>query len=97
MEAWFKIKSTDVLEIIEKRKNCWPWGNYSDKKYKCLIFRKKGRILITVDEFYKENDNRYSCCSFYTAEIAETIDEYNNMTEEEFVAKAYNTWMSGAR
>lgn len=94
---WYKIKEDNVIDIIEKRKDSLPWGNYPDKKCRCLIFWKDAKIFMTVDEFYKKEDNCYLCCKYYTSVIADSLDDYNTMPEEKFISKAYNTWMSGAR
>ena len=97
MSAWFEVNTTDIVDIVEKRKDQYPWGDYPDQKYSCLILWKNGRICMTVDEFYKVDDNKYSCLDYYTTVLANTVEGYNDMPEEDFVVRAYNTWMSGAR
>ena len=52
---------------------------------------------MTVDQFRREENGGYACLRPYTAEIAETMEDYRNMPDEAFVKKAYNTFMSGAR
>lgn len=94
---WYMIKEDAVIDIIEKRKDRLPWGNYPNQKYICLIFWKDEQIYMTVDTFYKDDDNCYLCCKYYTSVIAKSMDDYNSMPEEKFVLKAYNTWMTGAR
>lgn len=52
---------------------------------------------MTVDQFRREENGGYACLRPYTAEIAETMEDYRDMPDEAFVKKAYNTLMSGAR
>ena len=52
---------------------------------------------MTVDEFYKIDDDTYKCLRPYTTSICTSLADYNNLTEEELVSKAYNAWCSGAR
>ena len=77
MGDWINVKAKDIITILEKAKTGFPWGNYPDEKYRCLIFWYKNRINMTVNEFYNSNGETYSCCRFYTTELCLTIDEYN--------------------
>ena len=43
---WYMIKEDAVIDIIEKRKDRLPWGNYPNQKYICLIFWKDEQIYI---------------------------------------------------
>lgn len=97
MEVWFEVKKKDIIDLLEKKKDCFPWGNHPDEKYRCLVFWEDGMIRMTVDEFYEKDVNTYECCRFYTNFLGDTIEEYRNMTEEQLASKAYNTWCSGAR
>ena len=40
MEDWFTVKKEDVIDELDKRKDCLPWGEHSDEKYRCLVFGK---------------------------------------------------------
>ena len=91
MSDWLKVKAADVVELIERRKD------RPEEIYRCLIFQKDGRIFMTVDQFRREENGGYACLRPYTAEIAETMEDYRDMPDEAFVKKAYNTLMSGAR
>lgn len=75
MGDWINVKAKDVITILEKAKTGFPWGNYPDEKYRCLIFWYKNRINMTVNEFYNSNGETYSCCRFYTTELCLTIDD----------------------
>ena len=97
MSDWLKVKAADVVELIERRKDRLPWGYRPEEIYRCLIFQKDGRIFMTVDQFRREENGGYACLRPYTAEIAETMEDYRDMPDEAFVQKAYNTLMSGAR
>lgn len=97
MEAWFDVNKSDVIALIEKRKDCMPWGEHPDEKYICLVFWEDGVIRMTVDEFFEVDENKYSCCRFFTTILADTLEEYENMSEEKFVSIAYNAWCTGAR
>lgn len=97
MSDWQKVKAADVVELIERRKDRLPWGYHPEQIYRCLIFQKAGRIFMTVDQFRREENGGYACLHSYTAEIAETMEDYRDMPDEEFVKKACNTLMSGAR
>ena len=33
MSAWFEVNTTDIVDIVEKRKDQYPWGDYPDQKY----------------------------------------------------------------
>ena len=83
MGDWINVKAKDVITILEKAKTGFPWGNYPDEKYRCLIFWYKNRINMTVNEFYNSNGETYSCCRFYTTELCLTIDEYNKKDKDE--------------
>lgn len=97
MEVWFDVDKKDVIEIVEKRKDCFPWGNQPDEKYSCLIFWEDGIIRMTVDEFFELDDNTFECCRYYTDRIADTLEEYKAITDEKFASAAYSAWCSGAR
>lgn len=97
MEVWFEVKKENVIELLERVKNGLPWGDHPDEKYSCLIFWEDGKISITVNEFYELDNGDYECCRYYTDIIANTIDEYNSLTDEKISSKAYNAWCSGAR
>lgn len=97
MEPWFEVKKSDVIDLVTKRKNGLPWGDHPDETYSCLIFREDGLIRMTVNEFYKLDAQTYECCRFYTGILAGTLEEYRAMNPEQFAAKAYNAWCSGAR
>ena len=97
MGDWINVKAKDVITILEKAKTGFPWGNYPDEKYRCLIFWYKNRINMKVNEFYNSNGETYSCCRFYTTELCLTIDEYNKISDEQLASKAYNAWCTGAR
>lgn len=97
MEVWFEVKKKDVIDLVEKRKDCFPWGDRPDEKYRCLVFWEDGVIRMAVDEFYEADAEAYACCRFYTDFIGRTVEEYRNLTEEAFASKAYRAWCSGAR
>lgn len=97
MEPWFEVKEKDVIEILEKRKDCFPWGEHPDETYRCLVFREDGVIRMTVDEFFKTDAETYECLRFYTEYIGNTIEDYKKLTEAEIASKAYRAWCSGAR
>ena len=88
MSDWLKVKAADVVELIERRKDRLPWGYRPEEIYRCLIFQKDGRIFMTVDQFRREENGGYACLRPYTAEIAETMEDYRNMPDEAFVKKA---------
>jgi hypothetical protein len=54
MGDWINVKAKDVITILEKAKTGFPWGNYPNEKYRCLIFWYKNRINMTVNEFSDE-------------------------------------------
>lgn len=97
MEHWVCVKATDVINVFEKTKTGFPWGNYLNEKYRCLIFWYNNRIHMTVDEFYKSDETTYACCRFYTTELCHTIDEYKRLSDEQLSSKAYNAWCTDAR
>ena len=97
MEDWIHINTNDVISIFEKAKTGFPWGNYPNEKYRCLIFWYKNRINMTVNEFYNLNETTYSCCRTYTIAFCLTIDEYKKISDEQLAEKAYNAWCTGAR
>ena len=97
MDPWFEVKETDVIAVLEKRKDVFPWGNHPEEKYRCLIFREDGVIRMTVDEFYKIDAGTYQCLRFYTTFIGNAMEDYTKLTEEELASKAYGAWCSGAR
>ena len=97
MEVWFDVDKKDVIEIVEKRKDCFPWENHPDEKYSCLIFREDGIIRMTVNEFFELDDHTFECCRYYTDRIADTLEEYKAITDEKIALAAYSAWCSGAR
>lgn len=97
MEAWFNVKKEDVIDILERTKDSFPWGDHPDEKYYCLIFYEDNIIRINVDMFYETEDGSYECCRYYTDKLADTISEYEKITDEQISIKAYNAWCSGAR
>lgn len=96
-EPWFEVREDDVVEILERRKDCFPWGDHPDEKYRCLVYREGGSIRMVVDEFYKHGEGRYECLRCYTTIVCNTVEEYESMTEEDLASKAYSAWCSGAR
>ncbi len=96
-DPWFEIKKDDVIALVEKRKDCFPWGGRPEEKYQCLIFREDGAVCMTVDEFFKIDEDTYKCLRPYTTILCNSFEDYNNLTEEEFASKAYNAWCTGAR
>ena len=97
MGDWIRIKANDVISIFEKAKTGPAWGERPNEKYRCMIFWYKNRIYMTVDEFYNLKETIYSGCRYYTTELCLTLDEYNEISEEQLAAIAYNTWCAGAR
>lgn len=97
MEPWFEVNKKDVIDVLDKRKDCLPWGNHPDEKYQCLVFWDDGEIFMTVDEFYEIDSETYECMRYYTTIIGNTIEDYKKLTEEEIASKAYSAWCSGAR
>lgn len=97
MEAWFEVEKKDVIALVQKKKDCFPWGNHPGETYACLIFRQDGMIWMTVNEFYEAEPETYECCRFYSTILCNTAQEYRHMTEEQFASKAYSAWCSGAR
>lgn len=97
MEPWFEVKKSDVIDLITKRKDGFPWGDRPGETYSCLVFWEDGVIRMTVNEFYKRDSHTYKCCRFYTDILAKTLAEYRTLNPEQFAAKAYNAWCSGAR
>lgn len=90
MTPWFKVKKKDVITLLEKRKNCFPWGNHPGEKYRCLVFWEDGVIRMTVNEFHQIAPETYECLRFYTDMLGNTIEDYENLTEEELASKAYH-------
>ena len=97
MEPWFEVKRSDVIDLITRRKDCFPWGDHPEETYSCLVFREDGVIRMTVNEFYRLDAHTFECCRFYTDTLAKTLEEYRTMKPERFAAGAYNAWCSGAR
>ena len=94
---WYVVKTSKVVDLLEKVKDRFPWGYRPDEKYRCLIYWKDGAIRMTVNEFYKIDDDTYKCLRPYTTSICKSLVDYKNMTEDELVSAAYNAWCSGAR
>ena len=94
---WYVVKTSNVIDLLEKEKDRFPWAYRPGEKYRCLIYWKDGAIRMTVDEFYKIDDDTYKCLRPYTTSICTSLADYNNLTKEELVSKAYNAWCSGAR
>jgi len=97
MEPWFEVKIEDVIAELEKRKDCMPWGEHPDEKYRCLVFREDGVVRMCVDEYYELDANTYECMRYYTTFIGNTIEDFNKLSEDELASKAYSAWCSGAR
>ena len=97
MEVWFSVRKKDVIALLEMRKDCFPWGDHPEEKYRCLVFREDGMICMTVDEFYEADGQSYECCRYYTTVAAETEDEFRVLTKEKLASMAYSAWCSGAR
>lgn len=97
MEPWFEVKSSDVIDLMTKRKDGFPWGDHPEETYSCLVFREDGVIRMTVNEFYQPDPATFACCRFYTDTLAGTMEEYRAMQPEQFAKKAYRAWCSGAR
>lgn len=97
MEAWFEVEKRDVIALVVKPKDRLPWGNHPDESYSCLIFRQDGAVWMTVNEFFEPDADTFECCRFYTDRIGDTDEDYFAMSEDEFAAKAYRAWCSGAR
>ena len=93
----FKVKKKDVIELLEKRKNGFPWGHCPNEKYKCLIFWENGVIFMTVNEFHEINSEAYECLRPYTVSIGGTLTDYEKLTEADIEIIAYNAWCTGAR
>ena len=97
MDAWFEIKKKDVIALLERRKDRSPWYIAPDEKYRCLVFWEDGIVRMTVNEFYEIDPDTYECCRFYTGKIGTTVEDFETMTEDQFVSAAYNFWCDGAR
>ena len=97
MEPWFEVKKKDVIDVLDKWKDCFPWGDHPDEKYSCLVFWEDGIIRMTVHQFYEIGAETYECLRFYTTFIGNKMEDYINLTEEELASKAYSAWCSGAR
>lgn len=97
MEPWFEVKKQDVIALLDKRKDVFPWGDHPDEKYRCLVFFEDGTVSMTVDEFFENEGGNYECLRFYTTYIGDSIEDYKKLSEEELVSKAYNAWCGGAR
>lgn len=97
MEPWFDINKKDVIAVLEKRKDRFPWGNHPDEQYSCLVFWEDGAVFMTVNEFFEVDPETYECLRYYTTFIGNSIEDYNKLTEEELASKAYSAWCSGAR
>lgn len=97
MDPWFEVKKKDVIALLEKKKDVFPWGDHPDEKYRCLVFWEDGVIRMTVDEFFEVDADTYECLRFYTEFIGNTIEDYQNLSEEKLASKAYSAWCSGAR
>ena len=104
---YYEVKKADVIALIEKRKDHYPWIiSFEDpdrtfacreKTYRCLVYRHEGWIRLTVDEFREKDADSYECCRSYSGTIGKTLEDFTGMTEDRFEALAYNTWCNGAR
>ena len=54
----------------------------------------KSHILLNLGE---GPTNEYRCCPEYTWSIGKTLESFTEMSEQQFVDKAYNIWCNGAR
>ena len=97
MEAWFAVKKESVIDILERKKDSFPWGEHPDEKYICLVFWDDDKIFMTVDEFFEVDAAEYECCRFYTTYVADNMEAYKSKTDSELSSLAYSAWCSGAR
>lgn len=82
---------------ITKEKT-YPWGTDDlVKTYKCLVFWRSDRVYMCVERFVELSTNEYRCCPEYTWSIGQTLESFTEMSEQQFVDKAYNIWCNGAR
>lgn len=95
MEPYFNVPKSDVI-CFAKRSKTGLRGEHPGETYACLIYRCDGKIRMTVNDFQPSEDG-YTCCLFFSDFIADTEEEYENMTEKEPEDTAYRTWCSGAR
>lgn len=97
MNPEFEINKKDVIEIITKQKTEHPWGNYPNEQYTYIIYWEDGIIRMAVNEFYEVDTETYCICRYYTAIVANSMEEFKAIPEEKLASIAYNAWCSGAR
>ena len=96
-DDWYPVIRDDVIACITKEKT-YPWGTDAlVKTYKCLVFWRSDRVYMCVDCFEELSTNEYRCCPEYTWSIGKTLESFTEMSEQQFVDKAYNIWCNGAR
>ena len=96
-DDWYPVIRDDVIACITKEKT-YPWGTDAlVKTYKCLVFWRSDRVYMCVDCFEDLPTNEYRCCPEYTWSIGKTLESFTEMSEQQFVDKAYNIWCNGAR
>ena len=96
-DDWYPVIRDDVIACITKEKT-YPWGTDAlVKTYKCLVFWRSDRVYMCVDCFEELPTNEYRCCPTYTRSIGKTLESFTEMSEQQFVDKAYSIWCNGAR
>lgn len=96
-DDWYPVIRDDVIACITKEKT-YPWGTDAlVKTYKCLVFWRSDRVYMCVERFVELPTNEYRCCPTYTWSIGKTLESFTEMSEQQFVDKAYNIWCNGAR
>ena len=96
-DDWYPVICDDVIACITKEKT-YPWGTDDlVKTYKCLVFWRSDRVYMCVERFVELSTNEYRCCPEYTWSIGKTLESFTEMSEQQFVGKAYNIWCNGAR
>ena len=63
----------------------------------CIVFWRSDRVYMCVERFVELSTNEYRCCPEYTWSIGQTLESFTEMSEQQFVDKAYNIWCNGAR
>lgn len=96
-DDWYPVIRDDVIACITKEKT-YPWDTDDlVKTYKCLVFWRSDRVYMCVERFVELSTNEYRCCPEYTWSIGKTLESFTEMSEQQFVDKAYNIWCNGAR